>query len=82
MRRFAPCAMCLGLLQEGYFERKKQRWLKKGILSEGEIEAAIGQRNEARKAKNWPEADRIRDELNRHGVAIEDTPEGTIWKVR
>lgn len=72
----------LGLLQEGYLERKKQRWLKKGILSEGEILAAIGQRNEARKAKNFPEADRIRDELNRHGVAIEDTPEGTIWKVR
>ena len=77
-------AMCdvLGLLQEGYFERKKQRWLKNSILSEGEILAAIGQRNEARKAKNFSEADRIRDELNRHGVAIEDTPEGTIWKVR
>jgi cysteinyl-tRNA synthetase len=77
-------AMCdtLGLLQEGYFERKKQRWLKKGILSESQIEAAIGQRNDARRAKNWPEADRIRDELNRQGVAIEDTSEGTIWKVR
>ena len=76
--------MCdaLGLLQEGYFERKKQRWLKNSILSEGEIQAAIGQRNEARQARNFPEADRIRDQLNRHGVAIEDTPEGTIWKVR
>ena len=77
-------SMCnvLGLLQEGYFERKKQRWLKNSSLSEGEILAAIGQRNAARKAKYFPEADRIRDELNRHGVAIEDTPEGTIWKVR
>jgi len=77
-------AMCdaLGLLQEGYFERKKQRWLKNSILSEGEILAAIGLRNEARKAKNFPEADRIRDELNQRGVAIEDTPEGTKWKVR
>jgi len=26
--------------------------------------------------------DRIRDQLNLQGVAIEDTPEGTIWKVR
>jgi len=77
-------AMCdaLGLLQEGYFERKKQRWLRKGILSESQIEAAIDQRNDARKAKNWPEADRLRDQLNRLGVAIEDTPEGTIWRVR
>lgn len=77
-------AMCdaLGLLQEGYLERKKQRWLKKGILAESAIATLIGQRNDARQAKNWPEADRIRDELNRQGVAIEDTPEGTIWKVR
>ena len=76
--------MCdaLGLLQEGYLERKKQRWLKKGILAEAAILAAIGQRNAARKAKNWSEADRIREQLNRHGVVIEDTPEGTIWKVR
>ena len=77
-------AMCdgLGLLQEGYLERKKQRWLKKGILAESQIETAIAQRNDARRAKNWPEADRLRDQLNRHGVSIEDTPEGTIWKVR
>ncbi|HET7004446.1 MAG TPA: cysteine--tRNA ligase [Candidatus Binatia bacterium] len=77
-------AMCdtLGLLQEGYLERKKQRWLRKGILSESQIETAIGRRNDARRAKNWPEADRIRDELKRQGVAIEDTPEGTMWKVR
>jgi len=77
-------AMCdaLGLLPEGYFERKKQRWLRKGILSESQIETAIGRRNDARKAKNWLEADRIRDQLNRLGVAIEDTPGGTIWKVR
>jgi cysteinyl-tRNA synthetase len=77
-------AMCdgLGLLQEGYLERKKQRWLKKGALAESQIETAIAQRNDARRAKNWPEADRLRDELNRHGVSIEDTPEGTIWKVR
>ena len=36
-------AMCdgLGLLQEGYLERKKQRWLKKGILAESQIETAI-----------------------------------------
>lgn len=77
-------AMCdtLGLLQEGYGERKKQRWLQKGILAESAIAAAIEQRNQARQTKNWQEADRIRDQLNNSGVAIEDTPEGTIWKVR
>ncbi len=77
-------AMCdaLGLLQEGYLERKKQRWLKKGILPESQILALIDQRNDARVAKNWPEADRIRDALDRQGVAVEDTPQGSIWKVR
>ena len=36
-------AMCdtLGLLQDGYFERKKQRWLKKGSLTAAEIEESI-----------------------------------------
>ena len=83
-RNAALQAMCnaLGLLQEGYLARKKQRWLRRGILSESQIETAIRRRNDARRAKDWLEADRIRDELNRQGVAIEDTPEGTIWKIR
>ena len=83
-RNAALQAMCnaLGLLQEGYLARKKQRWLRRGILSESQIETAIRRRNDARRAKDWPEADRIRDELNQQGVAIEDTPEGTIWKIR
>jgi cysteinyl-tRNA synthetase len=83
-RNAALQAMCnaLGLLQEGYLARKKQRWLRRGILSESQIETAIRRRNDARRAKDWPEADRIRDELNQQGVAIEDTPGGTIWKIR
>jgi cysteinyl-tRNA synthetase len=32
--------------------------------------------------KNWQEADRIRDELSSKGVVIEDTPGGTVWKVK
>ena len=72
----------LGLSQEGYFERKKARWLKKGILTPAEIEAVISQRNLARQQKNWAEADRIRDELQSKGIVIEDTPTGTVWKVK
>jgi len=77
-------SMCdiLGLFQEGYFERKKERWLKKGILAASEIEAFIVQRNVARQQKNWAEADRIRDELQGKGIVIEDTPAGTVWKVK
>jgi cysteinyl-tRNA synthetase len=76
--------MCgtLGLLQEGYFERKKQRWLKKGFVSLQEIEELISRRDGARKEKNWQEADRIRLELQSKGVVLEDSPGGTIWKVK
>lgn len=45
-----------------------------------EIEALIEQRNAARKAKNWAEADRIRDELKARNIVLEDTPQGVKWK--
>ena len=77
-------AMCdtLGLLRDGYFERKKQRFLKKGSLTALRIEELIRQRDRARVEKNWQEADRIRDELGREGIVLEDTAKGTLWKVK
>ena len=51
---------------------------KKGSLDD-EIEALIEQRNAARKAKNWAEADRIRDELKAQGIVLEDTAQGVKW---
>ncbi len=45
-----------------------------------EIEDLIEQRNMARAAKNWQEADRIRDKLLSQGVTLEDTPMGTLWQ--
>ena len=44
-----------------------------------EIEALIAARHEARKNKNWAEADRIRDELKAQGIVLEDTPQGVKW---
>jgi cysteinyl-tRNA synthetase len=72
----------LGLFQDGYLKRKKARWLKKGILAAPAIDALIAQRNVARQEKNWAEADRLRDALQEKGIVIEDTPAGTVWKVK
>ena len=46
---------------------------------DSEIEALIQQRQAARKAKNFAEADRIRDELKAQGIILEDTPQGVKW---
>ncbi len=48
---------------------------------EKEILAAIEQRKEAKKAKNYAEADRIRAELLAKGVVLEDTPMGTKYRI-
>ncbi|MDM5271988.1 cysteine--tRNA ligase [Sulfurovum sp. zt1-1] len=44
------------------------------------IEALIEQRSEAKKAKDFERSDTIRDELTALGIAIMDTPDGTVWE--
>jgi len=69
------------------FQRTPVEWhislLKtKGIpLSEEDIRQKILQRQDARKEKNWELSDRIRDELSGHGIVLEDTLNGTVWRV-
>ncbi|HJS32468.1 MAG TPA: cysteine--tRNA ligase, partial [Alphaproteobacteria bacterium] len=50
------------------------------VLAKETIEQFIDARNAARRAKNFTEADRIRDELKAKGVILEDGPKGTTWK--
>ena len=45
------------------------------------VEEQLALRAEAKKAKNWAEADRIRDELTSKGVKILDTPQGAKWSI-
>jgi len=44
-----------------------------------DIEAMVNRRDEARERKDYEEADRIREDLKKRNVALEDTAYGTIW---
>ncbi|MEA4920711.1 MAG: cysteine--tRNA ligase [Clostridiaceae bacterium] len=48
-------------------------------MLDSEIDTLIEQRQQARKAKDFKEADRIRDELKTQGIILEDTPQGVKW---
>jgi cysteinyl-tRNA synthetase len=58
------------------------RWKPKSAaaIDETKIAQLIDLRLAARKAKNFKEADRIRDELAQQGVLLEDGPKGTTWR--
>jgi cysteinyl-tRNA synthetase len=47
---------------------------------DSDVAELVRQREEARANKDWGGADRIRDELLKRGIQLEDTPNGTIWR--
>ena len=80
----------LSLLEKAAVEREK---LKKQAVTAGEftiisesgeadaeVEAKIRARQDAKKAKNFAEADRIREELKAAGIEVTDIPHGAKWK--
>lgn len=53
---------------------------EKEKILDADIEALIQERNEARKNKDFAQADQIRDELHKKGIILEDSGGGTVWK--
>jgi len=68
----------------GLLQREPEAFLQAGPAEDGwtpeRIEAAIVARAAAKKAKQFAEADRIRDELKAAGVVLEDSAAGTTWR--
>ena len=71
--------LCLNLLSAAETLRKKQAE-EEAANADPEIDALVAERTAAKKAKNFAEADRIRDELKARGIEIIDTPQGAKWR--
>lgn len=54
---------------------------KQEMTLDEEIEALIEKRQQARAAKDWATADKIRDDLRKRGIILEDTPTGVRWTI-
>lgn len=68
----------------GVLQQDPDQWFQTGKqdLSSHQIEALINQREAARKVRDFDKADKIRQALEKKGVLLEDSAEGTVWKVK
>jgi cysteinyl-tRNA synthetase len=81
LHKSSPEELAGGLSLLG-FTPMSERLASKKAVDTVEITRAIEARNAARAAKNFNEADRIRDELLAQGIQLKDGPDGTTWEVK
>jgi len=70
--------MLLGLFQDS--ERQPQFHLDRSSGERDRVSRLVEERGRAKDARDFAEADRIRDELAAEGVVLEDGPRGTTWR--
>ena len=68
----------------GLLSNDPDMWFGLESLPEAEraaIDRLVAERAQARKAKDFARADAIRDQLDQRGVVVEDSPEGSVWRL-
>ena len=60
----------------------REKYLNKLNINTNEIEEQINKRAEAKKNKDYETADAIRAELDKKGILLNDTKEGTTWDIK
>lgn len=81
LHKSSPEHLAGGLALLG-FSVKPEALKSKKSVDTAAIERAIEARLAARKAKDFKESDRIRDELLAQGIILKDSPQGTTWEVK
>jgi cysteinyl-tRNA synthetase len=82
-----PAAACLKASAQliGLLARPAAEWMSfrpaSVTIDEAAVTSLIEARSAARKAKNFKESDRIRDELAKMGVVLKDSKDGTTWEI-
>jgi cysteinyl-tRNA synthetase len=68
----------------GFLQADPDAWFSGAAddVLKAKVEALLTERVQARKVKDWPTADRIRDELNALNVVVMDGPDGATWRLR
>lgn len=80
--RYASLLYKLGRVL-GFFQHPERRLKKNlGPVAEQVIDLLVVYRNECKQNRQWDMADRIRKDLLTIGIELQDTKEGTTWKVR
>ena len=75
----AGAQACLDMVHE-FIDVLGLLYSRKEESLDEKVEQMIADRQAARAAKNWAEADRIRDELKAMGIELKDTKQGVQWK--
>jgi cysteinyl-tRNA synthetase len=83
-RSRAKTGLIAGGALMGVLQADPDAWFEGGADEDfkAKIDDLLAQRDEARRAKDWPTADRIRGELDALNVVVMDGPDGAVWRFR